>query len=454
MFPVTQEPLDQQHNDDGKAEPRHAGCVRTREQRRGAYTPHVIPRLPDAVGPEDDPPDGGQEEGQQHLSGLLQGREKPSLSDRILVFPVLADEDKRQEKNRMERAPGDKRPVRPMPQTADQEDHEGVPDDLRLGAPASAQRDIHVIPEPGGQGYMPATPELGDIPAEIREAEVPHRLESEQLSNADGHVRVTREIAIDLESEENGRQQQRTAALRLVGREDAVHVHRAVIGNHHLLEQAPQNLAHAVHAHLILEGPGPGQLRQQIRRPLDRAGQQLREETHVCEILDDVPCRLQLSTIHVDTVAQRLERVEADADGKDRLEKQTVRLPAEERIRKGGDEEIVILENAQNQQVDDDVQHIGRLRLPGRIPIFLDKQAAYVAEQRREGQQHQEPPVPPSVKDVGRRHDKEVLQFQVLSEDEPIEQKHYREENGEFQGVEKHYFLIMTNARLTTFFTF
>ena len=405
VFLVAHEPLDQNHYDDGHAKSRHAGSVRPGEQRRGAHAPHIVPSLPDAIGPEDNPTDGRQEEGQQHLPNLLQGRQKPPLRHRVPVFPVLADEDKRQEKDRMECAPGDERPVRPMPKTAHQEDHECVPDNLRLGAPATAQRNIHVIPEPGRQRDVPTTPELGDIPAEIREVEVPHRLEPEQLARADGHIRISGEIAINLEGEDNGRQQQCAAALRLVGRKDAVHIHRAVIGNHNLLEHTPQNLAHSVHARFIVEGPGLGQLLQQIRRPFNRARQELREESYISEILDNIMRRFQLSTINIDAITQRLECIEADANGQDDAKQKAIRLPAQEKIRERSGEKIIILEHAQNQQIHDDVQHIDRLRFPRRVPIFFYEHAAAITEQRRKGQQHQEPPVPPSIKDVGRHHD-------------------------------------------------
>ena len=345
----------------------------------------------------------------------------------------------------MEGAPGDECPIRAVPKAAEQENHERISDDLRLRTPATAQRDIHIIPEPGGQGDVPAAPELRDITAEIRHVEVLHRLEAEEFSRTDGHVRIPREIAIDLEGKEDGGQKQRAAALRLVGRKDAVHIDRTVVGDHHFLEQTPQNLAQPVHTRFIVEGPGLFQLRQKIRRPLDRARQQLREESDISAILDDIPRGLQFPPKYVDTITQRLERVETDADRKNYFQQQTVRLPAEESIRKGGDKEVVILEYPQNQQVDDDVQDVGRLRLPRCIPVLFNGQPAGITEQRRKGKQHQKTPVPPSIKDVGGSHDKEVLQFQVPIENEPIEQKHYREENGEFYGIEKHPMLHLLN---------
>ena len=64
--------------------------------------------------------------------------------------------------------------------------------------------------------------------------------------------------------------------------------------------------------------------------------------------------------------------------------------------------------------------------------------------------QKQEPPVPPSVEDVGHHHDEEVLQFQVLLEDEPIEQKHDRQEDGEFYGVEKHLSILFKEIKSST----
>ena len=47
--------------------------------------------------------------------------------------------------------PSQECPIGAMPKSAQQEDDERVPDNLRLGTPAPPHRDVNVIPEPGGQ---------------------------------------------------------------------------------------------------------------------------------------------------------------------------------------------------------------------------------------------------------------------------------------------------------------
>ena len=437
--PVLEEPFHDQHQQGEQSGLLRADIEEGHGEQTGIANPADIrPCLPDVLRPEDNPTDGDQEKRQQHLADLLQGRKQTPLRDRIPILPVLPHQNQRQEKQGMEGAPDDESPVGPVPQSAHQEDDERVPDNLRLRAAAAAQRDIHVIPEPSGQGDVPTPPELGDIPAEIRNVEVPHQLDTEQLGCADGNIRITGEISVDLEGKENGGQQQRAAALRLVGGKHLIHKDGAVIGHDHLLEQAPENLSHPIDTLVIRESARLPELRQQVRRPFDRAGHQLREEADESEELDDVAGRRQLSTVHVDGITERLESVETDADGKDYLDQQSVRPPAEKGVREGSDEEVVVLENSQNQQVNDGVDGIHRLRLPGILPELLDQQARSETARGSECDQEKEPPVPPSVEDVGYHYHEEILQLEVLTEDEPIEQKDYRQKDGEFYGVEKH----------------
>ena len=334
--------------------------------------------------------------------------------------------------------PGDKSPVSPMPETAEEEDNKRVANNLCLGAAATAEWDIHIIPEPSGQRNVPTSPKLRDVAAEIRDIEVPHQLDSKEFGCSDGDVGITREITVDLESEEDGGKQQGTTALRLIGIENLVHINGAVIRNNHLFEQSPKNLPQTINPIFILKRARPPELRQQVRRSFNRAGDELRKETDEGEKLDDIAGRFQLSTIDIYGIAERLEGVETDADGEDYLEQQSFRLSAEEHVRKGCDEEIIILENAQNKQVEDNVDDIDRLGFSGRLAVFVNEKTCKETAGRSECDQEKKPPVPPAIKDVGYHYNKEILQLEVLLEDEPIEQKHYRQENGELYGVEKH----------------
>ena len=116
----------------------------------------------------------------------------------------------------MVRASGDEGPVGAVPETRQQEDDEGVAHHLGLRDTAAAQGDVDVIPEPSRQADVPPAPELGDVATEVGHVEVAHQLDPEKLRRSDGDVGVAREVAIDLESEEDGSKEQGTSALRLI----------------------------------------------------------------------------------------------------------------------------------------------------------------------------------------------------------------------------------------------
>ena len=68
---------------------------------------------------------------------------------------------------------------------------------------------------------------------------------------------------------------------------------------------------------------------------------------------------------------------------------------------------------------------------------MLDKQAAEKTAERGDDNKYQETPIPPSIKDITRHEDKQILPPQLL-EDEPVEQEHYRQEDHECERVKKH----------------
>lgn len=138
-----------------------------------------------------------------------------------------------------------------MPEATQQKDNERVADDdrflVRLGMTSiewylratAAQWDIHIIAKPCRQRDMPTTPKLRNVPAEIRHVEVAHQPDTKQLRRTDGYIRIPREVAVNLKREQHRRQCQRAARLLTYRPEDRIHVRRAVVCHHYLLEQAP-----------------------------------------------------------------------------------------------------------------------------------------------------------------------------------------------------------------------
>src|SRR5438105_2758871 len=79
------------------------------------------------MGPEEDPGERHQRKGRGHPKAL--GQARPTRPTRELSEPGsrALREDRGDQKRAVERAPGDVRPVGPMPEAADEEDGEDIP---------------------------------------------------------------------------------------------------------------------------------------------------------------------------------------------------------------------------------------------------------------------------------------------------------------------------------------
>ena len=99
----------------------------------------------------------------------------------------------------VERAPEDEGPARPChsPQSRNTTEVQVGPPRARA---VPAQRQVQVVPEPAGERDVPAPPELGDRPRDVRVVEVLQEVEAEHPCQADGHVRVAGEVEVDLQA--------------------------------------------------------------------------------------------------------------------------------------------------------------------------------------------------------------------------------------------------------------
>ena len=222
---------------------------------------------------------------------------------------------------------------------------------LRTGA---AKRDIYVIAEPSGEGYMPASPELRYVTGEIGVVEVTHQFDTKEFSRSDCDVRIAGEIAVNLKSEEDGCKEQSGTVLSIVRCPYLIHICSAVIGNHYLFEQAPEYLAHSIHGLVIGEAPVRLELRQEVGSAFNRSGHQLREERNKSKESDDVLGGFYLLAIDIYRVAEGLESIEGNADRKDDFEEQAICVNAEE-LSKLGDKEVIVFEDGKYAEVENDV---------------------------------------------------------------------------------------------------
>ncbi len=142
-------------------------------------------------------------------------------------------------------APNHKRPRGAVPQPAQQHgDHEiAIGEDLPSAV--AAQCDVEIVPQPGGERYVPRAPEVGDVAGEIGLAEVLHYLDSQQAARAAGDGRVPGEVTIDLQGEGVDPQQQ-AHPIPTSGAAESLVDHRGqTVGNHNLLEQANKDQVEA-----------------------------------------------------------------------------------------------------------------------------------------------------------------------------------------------------------------
>ena len=311
------------------------------------------------------------------------------------------------------------------------------------GRATATQGDIDIIAEPCGERDMPTPPELRYVAAEIRYVEVAHESDTEQLGDAYGYVGVAGEVAINLNGEQHGCEEECAARVGGIISKYGIHVGGAVVRHDNLFEQSPKDLAHAVHRLRVVEMPLSEELRQEIGGAFDRSGNELGKERQECGKGNEVMRGLYLPTVHIYGIGQGLESVETDTHRENHVQEQAIGLAAKE-FCKGTDKEIVVLVCAEDSEIDDDIDyHHGFACARGLGMLYAD--AAEKRTERCEGDEDKKPPVPPAVEDVTGNDNEEVLQEQLVLaatervvEHKPIEEEDYRQKNGKLNGVEEH----------------
>ena len=334
-----------------------------------------------------------------------------------------------------------------MPQAGDQERDQQVQPPPAFALAVAAEGNIQVVAEPGGQRDVPARPEVADARRQIRRVEVLHQVETEDLRRADRDHGIAAEIAVDLQRKGQSRQQQRHAAEGHVVVPHGVHEDRCPVGDDHLQEEAPDHqdgaLCHALRIPQFLF-VGVLHLGQQIFRALDRPCHELREERHEQSIAQEISLGLRVAAVHVDDVAQRLERVERDADGQQQVQ------------RAGGmdgrEDHVAVFEHGQDGQVEHDAERKdgavfrGALRPDSDAQVVRrlirragQRQAAQVGCQRARGHQRGVLDVPRHIKNVAAGQKPGYAQFLRHNK---IHGAHGREKEHKLYRVELHLFLF------------
>ncbi len=219
-----------------------------------------------------------------------------------------------EEQEEIEKSPAEEGPIRPVPESCQRPHGEEIEHPPRLAAPVSAQGKVHIVPEPGAQGHVPAAPEFGGASGNIGIVEVFREFESEHFSQTDGHVRVAGEIKINLQRVRQRAEPGGGHGEGHAGAENVIRHLRHIVGNQNLLRQAIDEALHAV-AKVRQRLPAVHDLLLDGVVADDRAGDELREERDVEAHIPHTLLRLRLAVVNVKEIGQELEGEERNPDG-------------------------------------------------------------------------------------------------------------------------------------------
>ena len=193
---------------------------------------------------------------------------------------------------------------------------------------------------------MPSSPELCYGLGNVGIVEVLQVIEAEDLAEADGHIGISAEIEVDLESESQSSDPGKRCSRM------ASHVHHGVdlfpddchlVGDEDLFGKAHDEASDAC-SDPALVGNSVLKLDLHVGVSDDGACDELREQRYVCSQGYDVLLALDLASKYVNYVGHGLEGIEADADGKSHADQaQTCSCKAVH----GLDDEVRILEKTQ-----------------------------------------------------------------------------------------------------------
>lgn len=334
------------------------------------------------------------------------------------------------------KAPHHERPVRAMPNAAHEERRHDVQVIASLAAAVAAQRNVHVILEPARKRYVPTPPEIRDAHGKIRVVEVVHKVKAEELPDADRHKGISGKVGINLDAVKETREQAIQAREFKVMVQDKRNIQAHPIRHGDLQEEPPKEEPEPRSGTAVIERSKFLYLRQKILRLADWPGSNLREERDKEQVIERVLFGWNPLVVHVQKVAQRLERKETHPHGDSPV--QARQLEAQMNKRKHPENrliyKVVVLEQEQRNE-----RHAGKKNTTafGNRATLQEQRPAKGHERNRQQQQR-----------IGRakvhiqevtRHEQErpPKPCQPIRE-QPINSEDYRQHKEEFEFGKKH----------------
>ena len=191
-----------------------------------------------------------------------------------------------------------------MPQAAQEHgnDEIGILADFPL--PVASQRNIKVIAQPAGKRNMPPPPKFRNGSGLIRGIEIDIEMEAQQQGNADSHITVTGEVAINLQGIAiNTHQILHPRIKSRIIKNTLYKVNADIVRYNRFLEEPTHDEEDSTSEHLIGDKQRAADLRHEIPRFDNRAGYQLREERQIEQVVNPLVGRIDPPFVQVDDVA-------------------------------------------------------------------------------------------------------------------------------------------------------
>ena len=279
-----------------------------------------------------------------------------------------------------------------MPQTRAEPDQEQSAVCPALAEDGDVQQ---IIPEEGAQRNVPALPELCNVLAQKGIPEVFVKVESEQPSQSDRHIRIAGKVKVDLHSVNRNRipGAHHGNVIQITG-EECVYDGTQMVGKNDFFAQTDHDPGQTL-ADVMGSGIPFGQLRLDGAVPDDGPSHQLGEHGYIQQEFGIAPLSPDLVPIAVHHIGNSLEGIKTNADGKPDVGDGQMNGKQSIDVFSG---KSAVLEQKQQPQI----QHQRRNQCSfctGFSPIFFDQQSEQIVCRGTEYQQQHPQWLSPGIKD-------------------------------------------------------